>query len=41
MALNIGGDINSEAGLKKLNDYLATKSYVEGYVLLILMMDFE
>ncbi|KAF0291375.1 Elongation factor 1-beta [Amphibalanus amphitrite] len=25
------GDLKSEAGLKKLNDYLADKSYIEGY----------
>lgn len=30
MAINIGGDINSESGLKNLNDYLASRSYIEG-----------
>lgn len=28
--LNIGGDINSDQGLKKLDEYLATRSYIEG-----------
>jgi len=31
MALKIGGDINSQQGLTKLNEYLASRSYVEGY----------
>ncbi|KAI2809793.1 Elongation factor 1-beta [Blomia tropicalis] len=31
MAINIGGDINSESGLKNLNDYLASRSYIEGF----------
>ncbi|KAH7646624.1 elongation factor 1-beta-like protein [Dermatophagoides farinae] len=30
--LNIGGDINSDQGLKKLDEYLATRSYIEGYI---------
>ncbi|KAH9414429.1 Elongation factor 1-beta [Dermatophagoides pteronyssinus] len=29
--LNIGGDINSDQGLKKLDEYLAARSYIEGY----------
>lgn len=31
--LNIGGDINCDKGFSKLNDYLATRSYIEGFVL--------
>lgn len=30
MALKIGGDINAQAGLTKLNEYLASRSYIEG-----------
>ncbi|KPM03921.1 elongation factor 1-beta-like protein [Sarcoptes scabiei] len=29
--LIINGDLNAESGLKTLNDYLATRSYIEGY----------
>lgn len=31
MALNIGGDVNSDAGLSKLNGFLASRSYVDGW----------
>ncbi|RWS26305.1 elongation factor 1-beta-like protein [Leptotrombidium deliense] len=31
MALNIGGDVQSAAGLAKLNTYLSSRSYIEGY----------
>ena len=31
MALNIGGDINADAGLKKLNSFLESRSFVEGW----------
>ena len=35
MALQIGGDINVQASQTKLNEYLASRSYIEGYVLCI------
>ncbi|RWS06982.1 elongation factor 1-beta-like protein [Dinothrombium tinctorium] len=31
MTLNVGGDINSASGLSKLNEYLSSRSYIEGY----------
>ncbi|XP_054160337.1 elongation factor 1-beta-like [Oppia nitens] len=31
MSLKIGGDLKSDAGLKKLNDHLESRSYIEGY----------
>ena len=31
MAFNVGGDINSDAGLKKLNSLVESKSFIEGY----------
>ncbi len=29
------GDLSGPAGLKKLNDHLKTKSYIEGFVKLV------
>jgi len=31
MALNLGGDVNSDNGLKSLNGYLESRSYIEGW----------
>jgi len=31
MALNIGGDVNSDAGLSKLNSFLESRSYLDGW----------
>lgn len=31
MTLNVGGDLNSASGLKAVNDYLAARSYIDGY----------
>lgn len=31
MALNVGGDISSDSGLKNLNSFLESRSYVEGW----------
>lgn len=31
--LNIDGNINCDKNLTKLNDYLATRSYIDGFVI--------
>jgi len=31
MVLNVGGDLNSAAGLKNVNEYLESRSYVDGW----------
>jgi elongation factor 1-beta len=31
MSLNVGGDVNSPQGLKNVNDFLASRSFISGY----------